>query len=40
MDQDTLAKLMRMGSQVQKVLSFGGKLTAATGKSLKAKTKH
>jgi DNA-binding transcriptional regulator GbsR (MarR family) len=41
MDQDTLAKLMRMGTQVQKVLSFTGKVTAAArGKTAKAKSKR
>jgi DNA-binding transcriptional regulator GbsR (MarR family) len=41
MDQDTLAKLMRMGSQVQKVLSFTDKVKAvATGKPAKAKAKR
>lgn len=40
MDQDTLAKLMRMGSQVQKVLNFTGKIKAsATGKVIKSRTK-
>jgi DNA-binding transcriptional regulator GbsR (MarR family) len=31
MDQQTLAKLMKMGAKVQKVLQFTGKMTAATG---------
>lgn len=40
LDHDTLAKLMRMGSQVQKVLSFTDKVKAvATGKSRKAPAK-
>jgi len=31
MDQHTLAKLMKMGAKVQKVLQFTGKMAAATG---------
>ena len=31
MDQQTLAKLMRMGAKVQKVLEFTGRMGAATG---------
>jgi DNA-binding transcriptional regulator GbsR (MarR family) len=41
MDQDTLAKLMRMGSQVQKVLGFTSKVKAAvSAKSSRAKVKR
>jgi DNA-binding transcriptional regulator GbsR (MarR family) len=38
MDQATLAKLMQMGAQVQKVLSFSSKVKAvATGKAVKVR---
>jgi diadenosine tetraphosphate (Ap4A) HIT family hydrolase len=32
MDQQTLAKLMKMGAKVQKVLQFTGKMAAGGGK--------
>ena len=31
MDQQTLAKLMKMGAKVQKVLQFTGKMAAVAG---------